>query len=232
MAKILAIDTSTSACSVALALGDDIYEQYRLEPQSHTQCLLPMIDDVLTTHQISLSNLDAIALTTGPGSFTGLRIGLGIVQGLAFGADIGVIGESSLQTLSVSARRLLGLSQGGVIFPCLDARMQEVYWGCYSGGELSDVIVTDTVTAADQLLEACTKHAFGVGVGDGWRGIETDRYPQWHVVSDFYPHAYDTAVLAQASLRAGRLQDPAKIQPVYIRNEVCWKKREKIRSSL
>ena len=85
MARILAIDTSTIACSVAVSDHGVINEDYRLIPRSHTESILPMIDHALARHQFSLHQLDAIALTRGPGSFTGLRIGLGIVQGLAFG---------------------------------------------------------------------------------------------------------------------------------------------------
>lgn len=246
MATILAIDTSTSACSVALSLQGSIQEDFRLSPQSHTQCLLPMIDQLLASHQISLTAVDAIALTTGPGSFTGLRIGLGIVQGLAFGADLPVIGESSLHVMSLSANRLLRPTAQTYLLPSFDARMQEVYWACYRCGTSAteaEFIVEDTVAAPKSMLEyARTLSAPLLAVGDGWtclsgNGIDENGDIEsslncLQVVADFYPHAYDVAALSQVAYQHGRMKSPAEVEPVYIRNEVSWKKRQKIRSQL
>ena len=233
MAKILAIDTSTAACSVALADSrDSIREDFRVVPQSHTQCLLPMIDNLLAEHQLTLTNLDAIALTLGPGSFTGLRIGLGIIQGLAFGADLPVIGTSSLRVMSSSAQRLLKPASNLLLLPSLDARMQEVYWACYQNNSNVDAVEPDRVSSPDALTAYVEKiKQNGLGIGDGWSCLptETVNAMKLQVVTDFYPHAYDVAVLALADFAINKGQNAAEVQPLYIRNEVSWKKRQRIR---
>lgn len=110
MTNILAIDTTTQACSVALHCRSKTLAKYKLASREHTRLLLPMIDEVLSEADIVLSQVDAIAFTSGPGSFTGIRIGFGVVQGLAFGADIPVLPVSSLETLAYTAIRTLPLS--------------------------------------------------------------------------------------------------------------------------
>jgi tRNA threonylcarbamoyladenosine biosynthesis protein TsaB len=237
MATILAIDTSTHACSVALSMGGKTVEDFQVIPQSHTHCLLPMIDGLLAQHQISLTALDAIALTIGPGSFTGLRIGLGIVQGLAFGADKPVIAESSLAVMALGAKRLLQVPENTYLMPSFDARMQEVYWACYqcdaSGNDVSIKTVAEDAVASPQTLLAAAKQISGsvLGVGDGWNCLDKVSLNDLNVVSGFYPHAYDVAVLAQKAYAEKRLQSALEVQPVYIRNQVSWKKRQKIRGS-
>jgi len=238
MVKILAIDTSTSACSVALLVDDQIHENFILIPQSHTQHLLPMVDQLLAVHQQSLQQLDAIALTTGPGSFTGLRIGLGIVQGLAFGADLPVVGISSLQAMSCGASRLLNIDQGAHLIPSLDARMREVYWGHYQiETDKIQCIDKDSVGDPGLMFELVSEPSLAVvGIGDGWACVNESALTKWistrgetTIVSDFYPHAYDVAQLAELSFRQGQMQSALDISPVYIRTEVSWKKRRRIR---
>src|SRR5690606_19863123 len=134
MARILALDTATDACSVALNIDGEVTEDFIVAPQEHTRRLLPMVDGLLAAGQIALGDLDAIAFTRGPGSFTGLRICVGVVQGLAFGADLPVIGVSTLLTMTASAQRLLNLEPTSLVLPALDARMGELYWGLYQVG--------------------------------------------------------------------------------------------------
>ncbi len=244
MAKILAIDTSTNACSVALLVGDNIYQDYIVVPQSHTQRLLPMIDKVLSDHQQGLSGLDAIALTTGPGSFTGLRIGLGIAQGLAFGVDVPMIGLSSLQVMAASAKRMLSVADGVSVLPSFDARMSEVYWGQFVFNKNDvEIVVADKVGSASAMLEQIVENGRSIyGVGNGWSVLSEEDLDQLqlnlseqtpsmsiNIEPDFYPHAYDVAELALQKLQQGQGQSALEINPVYIRNEVSWKKRQKIR---
>ena len=92
----LALDASTEACSVALQVDDKVFTRYELCPQSHSLQLLPMVDDLLKEAEIELSQLDGLIFGQGPGSFTGVRIGVGVAQGLAFSAQLPVVGVSSL----------------------------------------------------------------------------------------------------------------------------------------
>lgn len=152
MASILAIETSTTACSVALSVGESRFSRYSEEPRSHTRLIMAMVDAVLVEAGITVVALDAIAVTVGPGSFTGLRIGFATAQGLAFGAQVPVIAVSTLEVMAQTYRRQYDPSdqQSGVIMPLLDARMGEFNCGAYeldSAGQYQAVI-------EDQLLSS------------------------------------------------------------------------------
>lgn len=234
MTRLLAIETSTAACSVAVTYDDEIDEQFVVAPQDHTQRLLPMVDAILTKHHIALNDLDAIVFTGGPGSFTGLRICLGVVQGLAFGADLPVIKISTLEVMAQSAWRLLALSEGTLIVPALDARMDEIYWGAYAvRAQGLQQIVADAVNDPADLQRALiTFDKPIIGVGDGWCCGELAKQQPSDVsetIPEFYPHAWDLALLGIEQYRLQRGQSVLDVFPTYIRNEVRWKKRQRIR---
>ncbi len=128
MAKILAVDTSTEACSAALLLGEKIDERFEIAPRRHTSLILPMVEDLLNEQSMRLTDLDAIAFGQGPGSFMGLRIAVGVAQGLAFGANLPVVPVSSLQALAQAAYWKTSCK---TILAGWDARMQAIYWGAY-----------------------------------------------------------------------------------------------------
>jgi tRNA threonylcarbamoyladenosine biosynthesis protein TsaB len=126
MAVILALDTSTEACSCALFMDGTIHERYAVVPRQHAQLILPMIRDLLAAQSLRISDVDAIAFGQGPGSFTGLRIAAGVTQGIAFAADLPVIPVSTLAAIALDVFLLSGADS---ILACLDARIEEVYWG-------------------------------------------------------------------------------------------------------
>lgn len=123
--RILAIDTATEACSVALWNDGTVNAHFELCPREHTQRILPMVQDILTTSGTSLTDINALAYGRGPGSFTGVRIGIGIAQGLALGAELPMIGVSTLMTMAQGAWRKNGATR---VLAAIDARMGEVYW--------------------------------------------------------------------------------------------------------
>ena len=127
MTKLLAIDTSTEACSAALGIGGDVRERYEFAPRQHAELILPMVDALLAEGQIKLKDLDGLAFGRGPGAFTGVRIATGVIQGLAFGAGLPVVPVSSLAALAQGAAP--GHSS---IMSAFDARMGEVYWGAFA----------------------------------------------------------------------------------------------------
>ncbi len=145
MTSILALDTSSNACSVAVSMSGTLSAQFELTPRDHTHKLLPMIQQVLDQAGVPVAELDAIAFGAGPGSFTGLRIAAGVAQGLAFGLDIPVIPVSTLEALAVQRVLAVGAgngagtgtrgeqfpAKGAVIHALLDARMSEVYGASY-----------------------------------------------------------------------------------------------------
>lgn len=130
--RILAIDTATEACSVALWNDGTVNAHFELCPREHTQRILPMVQDILTTSGTSLTDINALAYGRGPGSFTGVRIGIGIAQGLALGAELPMIGVSTLMTMAQGAWRKNGATR---VLAAIDARMGEVYWAEYQRDE-------------------------------------------------------------------------------------------------
>src|SRR3979490_2769271 len=126
--RVLAVDTATEACSVALLSGDELICRFAEGGLAHAQRVLGMVEAVLAEAQISLAQLDGIAASIGPGAFTGVRISVAVAQGLAFGAGLQVVPVTTLEALAL---QVLQRSQGPAL-ACLDARMGEVYWGCFT----------------------------------------------------------------------------------------------------
>ena len=124
--KLLALDTATEACSVALNIDGELTEHYELLPRRHSRELLPMVEKIIAAAGLSLTQLDAVAFGCGPGAFTGLRVATAMAQGLAFGADLPVIPVSTLAALAQQAHRCY---QSTHVLAAIDARMDEVYWG-------------------------------------------------------------------------------------------------------
>ena len=233
MAKLLALDTSSDACSVAYCDGDLILERFELAAKSHTQRALPMVAELLAEVGESVNNLDAIAFGAGPGSFTGLRIGMGVVQGLAFGADLPVLPVSTLMAMAYGRAFDEQLPPARYILSALDARMGEIYWGLYdcpSRSQIPTALCPDRVTAPDAAVNLLTGQPPFTGVGSGWQYAPLAALGADFVV-DMYPHAQDIVRLGAMQLAAGGAMAVDQVQPVYLRNEISWQKRQRIRSA-
>jgi tRNA threonylcarbamoyladenosine biosynthesis protein TsaB len=226
MSRILALDTSTDACSVALDLDGDVYAEFVIEPRRHTHLLLPMVERVLAEAGVALKGLDAIAFGRGPGSFAGIRIATGAAQGLALGADLPLLPVSTLAAMAVSARQLNPQQQR--VLTALDARMDEVYWGAFDiSGALPQPLMEESVRPPAQAEAPQTGAWFGVG--SGWRYREQMPVALQQQVSAIEPECHPDAramlVLAQAQLAAGEGVAPEQALPVYLR-EGSWKKKD------
>ncbi len=154
MTTILAVDTSTEACSVALQIGSETIAKFADEPRSHSRLLMPMVQQVLAEAEIKVNQLDVIGISIGPGSFTGLRIGFAAVQGMAYGADIPVAPVSTLELLVATYGRQEN-PQPSEIMALLDARMSEFNVGRYQL-DINEQIValeTDQLMTAEQVVE-------------------------------------------------------------------------------
>src|SRR5690606_15725797 len=166
--RILAIDTATEACSVALLHNDTTHAHFELCPREHTQRILPLVQQILNENDVALRDLDALAFGRGPGSFTGVRIGIGIAQGLALGAELPMIGVSTLATMAQGAYRKTGATR---VLAAIDARMGEVYWaqytrdehGVWHGEETEAVLKPDAVRERLAQLDGTW-----ATVGTGW----------------------------------------------------------------
>ncbi|WP_150539747.1 tRNA (adenosine(37)-N6)-threonylcarbamoyltransferase complex dimerization subunit type 1 TsaB [Actinobacillus vicugnae] len=221
---ILAIDTATEACSVALLHNGQLTSLDELSPRTHTQRILPMVDELLTQTNISLKQVDALAFGRGPGSFTGVRVGVGIAQGLAMGANLPVVPVSNLLAMAQAAYEKTGATN---VVALIDARMNEVYFAQYERvGQSWQEIVVEQVCAPEKAISQMQVKDSIVVVGTGWAA-----YPQFAeanlplVVSDIIlPSAKSMITLANAAVEQGSVLSALEIEPVYLRNEVTWEK--------
>lgn len=158
MAKLLLIETSTSLCSTALSEDEKIICSRRSsEPRAHASLTAQFIKEMLESSGWSVNDLDAVAVSAGPGSYTGLRVGVSTAKGLCFGGALPLI---SVSTLDILARQAIeaGLPEGcKAILPMVDARRMEVYTAVYSpdGARLTDIspVVLDENSFADLFAE-------------------------------------------------------------------------------
>lgn len=231
MTKILAIDASTERCSVALLQNGQVLEKVNDTPRAHAGCLLPMVDEVLAEGGCGLQQLSAIAFGAGPGSFTGLRICLGVVQGLSFGANLPVIGISSLEAMAYAAHKRY--PQFDYLMPAIDARMNEVYWAGYKVSEgkleLFQSPQATSVAEVDNHLATWLKGKEVVGIGSGWGLLMESRDLLTEMNPRFWPQAAAVASLAHDAYDAGDYTDAMAAEPIYLRTEISWKKRQRIR---
>ncbi|MAM57574.1 MAG: tRNA (adenosine(37)-N6)-threonylcarbamoyltransferase complex dimerization subunit type 1 TsaB [Salinicola sp.] len=228
MPTLLALDASSTACSCALIRNRQIVQRFEIAPREHTRLLLPMIDEVLAEAGVTLTQLDAVAYGHGPGSFTGLRIAAGIAQGLAYGADLPLIGVSTLEALALAAHRKWHARH---VIAALDARMDEIYVGAYHchDGALTVALDPRVVPPSRLRLPATDRDIEWLGIGSGWQllsNIPVDvqaALPQ--TLPDELPAAEDLVRLAATSWERGaRGSAPHEVIPVYLRDEVAWRK--------
>ncbi len=220
--KLLALDCSTAACSVAVLNDDHIEERYQLAPREHAQLIVPMIEECLTAVNLRLTDLDALAFIAGPGSFTGLRIAASSAQALAYAADLPVVAVSSLRCLAQSVYRLYGAKQ---VLAAIDARMHEVYFGAYQldHNEMMQPLYADGLFSPEQCpaIVGSNWHA----IGSGWDNY-AERLQQYYTEHlqqihwQHFPHAADAAKLAAHDFAAGLAVPVEQVMPIYIRNTV------------
>lgn len=221
--KLLAIETSTIACSVALSVDGQVSERYELAPQRHAELVLPMAESLLAEAGLELAALDAIAFARGPGAFTGLRIAAAVTQGLAFGAGLPVIPVSTLAALAQGAASERGADR---VLAAMDARMNEVYWGAFGRGEdgLVHALGAECVRPPEQVPAVEGDGWFAAG--DGWaaHGAALEARLGVRLIGRDearYPRAQDVARLALAVHRREGFLAAAQALPVYLRDRVA-----------
>ncbi len=218
--KILALDTTTEACSAALQSGNDIHDLYQVAPRRHAELILPMVDDLLGKAGLELAQLDCIAFARGPGAFTGVRLCTSIAQGLAFAAEVPVLGISTLATMAQ------GYS-GDVrtILAAIDARMGEIYWGLFQQDEKHCVqaLGSEAVCKPGELEISLDSDIYGCGTGWGKYEDILSQKTSKHLVGinpAQLPNAKDMLPLARESLEQGKSCLAKQAMPVYLRNKV------------
>lgn len=221
MKKLLAIETSAEACSVALAIGATMRERHQHAPLQHAELLLASIRTLLDEADLGLGALDAIVFGRGPGGFTSLRIGIGAVQGLAWGAGLPVVPVSSLAAVAQQAE---GAGAAKVLV-AMDARMDEVFSALFAVGEDGVLLSGEERVGAPEALTV-ERPEETVGCGNGF-----ERYPALRrlgcdlkvVRPDLVPRASALIPLARAWLLTNAPLPPEQAQPVYVRDHVADK---------
>ncbi len=225
--KLLSIDTSSLACTVAVEVDGNIQERHEEQAREHTRLLVPMIREVLAAAAVAVDDLDAVVLGNGPGSFIGMRIAASVAQGLAHGAGLPIVPVSSLAAV---AAQVFDESDAEEVVVAQDAHMNEVYLGAYRRGHggLPTAIFDERLqsqTAIEGLDEALAGRR--VAAGFGWQ-----RYPALLAANEglignasavLHPHARYLLPLGRAALAEGRSIAPKDLVPAYLRSKVAEK---------
>ena len=228
MAVLLGIETSTDACSVAISIDGHVEEDHRIVPRQHNALLLESIDGLVRRLNIQITDLDALAFGCGPGSFTGLRIAAGVVQGLALARALPVICISTLQTIAASAAQLR--PQAGGYVCVLRARLGELYVGSYAAsvGDASgptesqpDMLVREEDF---QLPEAARSDWVLVGSSDVLSDLPGHIRIGFEDAVDTYPHAGALLEMALPRWLEGEGVSAEKALPVYLQTQLPWRK--------
>lgn len=234
---ILALETSTPACSVALINGDekdfDCIEHFEIAPRKHTQLILSMIDNVLAEADYKIQDIDTLAFGCGPGAFTGVRVATGVIQAISFGASLPVAQISSLAAVAQGYCRLNNDKQKVLV--ANDARMEEVYFGAYSAQNgMMSLLGNERVLSPPLLSDYLQEQSFfddqWVAIGNAWSVYKDATNNILHHCqqgqspdNDWYPHAQDVAYLAMSEVKKNTLVNAEHVSPVYLRDDVAKK---------
>ena len=225
--KLLAVETSTEACSAALSIDGEIIERFELAPREHTKLFLPMIDSLLADAELKPQQLDGLAFSRGPGSFTGVRISTGVIQGIAFGADLPVVPVS---TLAAIAQNYFKHGDNDCVFTAMDARMGEIFWGVYIKDEqgYAELMGDEAVTLAENIVFPDNQ---GIGLGSGWgvyqqqlsdqlgnqlKAVEIDHLPRASAIAALGVYGFNSQAVSVENA-----------MPVYLRDKVAKKESER-----
>lgn len=229
MACILNIETSTPVCSVALSAGGEIvFEKVSFEGLSHAALVGVYVEEVLQVMKGKGLRLDAVAVSSGPGSYTGLRIGVSVAKGLCFGYDIPLIGIRTLDILAAAAIRQQSNASDRLYCAMLDARRMEVYAALYDSSlhtvreTAADIVTADTYASYLSSGKVCF---FGNGAAKCQSVISS---PQAVFLEDIHPLATHMVPLADAAYEAGRFEDTAYFEPFYLKEFQATQAKNKV----
>jgi tRNA threonylcarbamoyladenosine biosynthesis protein TsaB len=229
--RVLALDAATEACSVALLSNGALISRTIESGKNNAAKILSMAEELMAEAQVSLSMLDGIAASIGPGGFTGVRMSVAVAQGLAFGADLKVVPVTTLEAMALQV--LDGPDAGALA--CLDARMGEVYWGCFAWDAARGILQSGALRVGPPGNVTWELGGRYVGVGRGFSaypilatlpGVETDA-----LRSAALPNAREIARLGALRLTGGAALDAADLKPLYLRDKVAFTAAERAAQS-
>jgi tRNA threonylcarbamoyladenosine biosynthesis protein TsaB len=227
--NLLALDTSSLACTVAVQIGEQVFTRHEEQPREHTRLLIPMIRSVLADADTALSDLDGIVLGNGPGSFIGMRIAASVAQGLAYGADLKIAPVSSMAAVAAEA----GSSAPANVAVAQDAHMQEVYLGLYAveNGQVS-VLAPERLQRCDLIVELGERDDY-IAAGYGWQRfpalLEANSTNLRGASEVLYPHARFLLRLGIDTFERGEAVAAENVIPAYLRQKVAEKPHGNVR---
>jgi len=224
--KLLAFETSTEACSVALWLDGDVRERFELAPRRHAELSLPWAEELLAQAGVKRRELDAVALGRGPGAFTGVRLAIALAQGVALALDVPAIPVSTLAVLALRAQPLASGAGPQRVLSAIDARMGEVYTAAFELRDGEPFALDPEAVLAPDAARLPDGDDGWLGVGTGFAaadGALRQRLGARFAAIDAQalPHAADLARLAAAAYARGETIAPERIEPAYLRNNVA-----------
>ena len=226
--KLLALDTSTEACSAALYIDGEITQHYQIAPREHTHLILGMIESLLQDAGLKSSEIDLIAFGRGPGSFMGVRVAAGVVQGIAFAHSIPVVPVSTLAAMAWVAMDETGETQ---VLAAIDARMKEVYWGAFQKNEAGKIVLLGDECVVAPEKAPIPEQGQWVTAGTGWASYGEIMKPTLadrciSSLDECFPSAKAIATLAIDSYENGGAVSAAEAVPVYLRDNVASKPKQ------
>ncbi|MFV0477288.1 MAG: tRNA (adenosine(37)-N6)-threonylcarbamoyltransferase complex dimerization subunit type 1 TsaB [Parahaliea sp.] len=232
MANFLALDTSTDACTVALLIDGCLAECHEVIPKQHSQRLFEMLADIVPNGQLREQGIDAVVYGSGPGSFTGLRIGASAVQGICYANNLSAIAINTLEIQAWTALAEGLVSEGDIVVSTIDAQIGELYWGLYRvEGEHIQMYESVHVGKPDDFQTAIAntdRFERIIAIGSGLnclRQLSTVFSKNFTAVySELLPRASAMFKPALKQWKQGKYQSADKVSPVYVRDEISWKK--------
>ena len=217
--KLLALETATEACSIAVYVDGEIIERHEIAPRLHAEYALPWAEALLAEAGIAKSQLDAIAISRGPGAFTGVRLAIALAQGIALALDKPMVAVSTLQVIAVQ-------SQDERILAAIDARMGEIYVGAFARKGDGLMAISTEIVCAPEAVTLPDSEGGWHGVGTGFAAANGLLQQHLHsqlasVDASALPRAADVARLAVAAYARGEAVAPERVEPAYLRNNVA-----------
>lgn len=224
MAIILNLETATTNCSVSISNGNEVIflKENNAVNYSHSEQLHVFIKEVLQEASLSFSDLNAIAISKGPGSYTGLRIGVSAAKGLCFSLDLPLISVPTLQSMAHQAQ----LGEGDLVIPVLDARRMEVYSAVFNH-QYEEIRETRAeIIDGNSFLDYVSNlkvHVVGSGAE---KCMDMLAYPNFEFDTSIVPSAKEMAPIAFEKYNKGQFEDVAYFEPYYLKDFVVQSKKK------
>lgn len=223
MARILNLETATTNCSVSISLNGDLVsvKEENTASYSHAEQLHIFIEEALKEASFSFSDIDAIAVSKGPGSYTGLRIGVSAAKGLCFSLDLPLI---SIPTLESMANQIQ-IGEDEIVIPVLDARRMEVY-SCVFDSSYNEIRETKAEVIDENSFTEFTKYKKVHIIGSGAEKCEEIlKQPNFKFYKEAFPSAKEMAALAHKKFKDSNFEDVAYFEPYYLKDFILQTKK-------